>query len=133
MVRSSIISPGNSDQPQGGFRPPDRILRPGAVNCWTKSHIVQNTRHEQLIIGVLKNDADFPAYRSSSFGRERKPPDNDFALTLENSVQMMNECRFAGAVCSQQNYCFALLQPKIYTLQGGRTIGVSEVQIRNRN
>src|SRR3982751_4179690 len=96
-----------------------------AMVQWAEGHVFEHRRHEELTVGILKDQADLTADLREITRDHGHAADFDGALSGEQPVQVQGESGLARAVCPQQGHTLAFLQKKIYTPQGFGTILVT--------
>lgn len=99
----------------------------------TKSDIVKNCRHKQLIVRVLK----YHANRSSdvgqgAFGKRGVADVNSAPGWLKAAVEMLQQSRFAGAVGSYDADRLAVSDDEGNVFEGNSAIGIDVPQVLPR-
>ncbi len=96
-----------------------------------ESHVVADGRHEQLVVGVLEDDAHPAADLGQGVPADRHTGDLDRAtpgadVAPEDSVEVQHEGRLAGTVGPEQGHPFAAVDVQIDPGQCACAIGIGE-------
>ena len=89
-------------------------------------HVVVHGRHEQLVIGILEDDADPPTDLLQVRLRHRQPVTRHLALARKDAVEVQHERRLPGAVRPEQRHPLAFLDREIDTSQRDVAVRIGE-------
>ena len=93
----------------------------------TEGDVVADRRHEQLVIGILEDDADALADFAQVRLGDREPADPDLAgAATEDAVEVEDERGLAGAVRAEESDPFALVDGEVDSEERTVAIGVRE-------
>src|SRR5262249_35030176 len=129
MIRRLIMALDHSDLPQRGTRALRSPVRRQAQIQRPESHIFQHTWHEQLIVGILEDDADLLPYLLERLLFHRHATDFDGAAAFEQSAQMQDEGGLTRSVGAEQSDCLAGMKLEIDAGQRHGAIFVLKMQI----
>lgn len=115
-VRSSLFKAAEADHFErlGNFR--SNLIGVQTELAWTESDILPNRRAKELIVGILKKQADIGTNLRKIIDGCRPAKHLYRGILIrplgEQAVQMQQECGFPGAVCSDECYAFAFRKRK---------------------
>src|SRR6185369_4100478 len=89
--------------------------------------VVVHGRHEQLIVGILEDDADALAHLAQVGLGDREARDPHLARAApEDAVEMEDEGGLAGAVRAEQRDPLAFVDPEVDAEERAVAVGVGE-------
>ncbi len=126
MVRCAVGGVGHADRLQrlddAGV---DLVRRQPEVRR-AEGHVLADARHEQLVVGVLEDDADAPAHLLQVLALHRQAVDvHGSGGRQQDAVQVQHEGGLAGAVRPQQGGALAGLQDQVHAVQRLVPVGVA--------
>ena len=95
----------------------------------TKGYIFRNSRHKQLVVGVLEKQPDLTSSEGDVRAIHWSSDDLDASLPVKQTDEEMEKGRLAGAVWSQQGNRFAFFQEEVDARQSLGSVGVPKAEI----
>ena len=110
-----------------------RFRRGPAPLPGAESHILADGRREELVVGVLEQEADLAADAEQVGLDDRQAVDEHGGLIgrrlRQDAVQMKQKRRFSGAVRADQSDGLALRDAEGDIFEGGPAVGISKAQV----
>ena len=127
MVRRPVGVVGHADQVEGVHHPAVELRAREPEVRRPEPDVGPHRAHEQLVVGVLEDDADPAPDLAQVLARHRQAADRDLpAPGREDAVEVQHERGLAGAVGPQERDPLTLLDPEIDAVQRLVAVGVGE-------
>lgn len=130
MVRRAVGGVGHVDGGQRVGDPAGDLGLGQAEIAGAERDVVGDGGHEQLVVGVLEDDADPAAHLPQVPALDRQAGHrHPAAAAAEDAVEVQHERGLARAVGSQHRHPFTALQPEVHPVQRLVPVGVGEGEV----
>jgi hypothetical protein len=91
--------------------------------------VIEDGGKEELVVGVLEEEADFAAKSGEVGGGDGEVADVEFAFASEDSIEVEEEGGFAGAVGAEDGDAFGLVEMEVDSAEGPEAVVVGEREV----